>query len=169
MKNEKKITRRKFIKDSAIAAAGVSALAVGSTSGLGLLTRKAHAMGHLRAEILKIPGVGMGSPTDADWQKVGAMCLGGTKSTVKEGEFKGVKLTFMGLNNQNLHNFLFRGFLKSSFYLRIHMSLYLTISHLAKNSTCNQYDKVEGSKVFPEFTKMQSTGCSEHYRLSGGN
>ncbi len=29
-----------------------------------------------------------------------------------KGEFKGVKLTFMGLNNQNLHNFLFRGFLK---------------------------------------------------------
>jgi len=112
MKKEKKITRRKFIKDSALAAAGVSALAVGASSGLGLLTREAHAMSHLRSEILKIPGVGMGSPTDADWQKVGAMCLGSTKSTVKEGEFKGVKLTFMGLNNQNLHNFLFRGFLK---------------------------------------------------------
>ncbi len=112
MKIEKKITRRKFIKDSAIAAAGVSALAVGSTSGLGLLTRQAHAMGHLRAEILKIPGVGKGSPTDSDWQKVGELCLGGTKSTVKKGEFKGVKLSFMGLNNQNLHNFLFRGFLK---------------------------------------------------------
>jgi multiple sugar transport system substrate-binding protein len=112
MKNEKKITRRKFIKDSAIAAAGVSALAVGSTSGLGLLTRQAHASSNLRAEILKIPGVGKGSPTDSDWQKVGAMCLGSTKSNVSEGEFKGVKLTFMGLNNQNLHNFLFRGFLK---------------------------------------------------------
>jgi len=112
MKKEKKITRRKFIKDSAIAAAGVSALAVGSTTGLNLLTRQAHAMSHLRTEILKIPGVGMGSPTDADWQKVGAKCLGGTKSNVSEGEFKGVKLTFMGLNNQNLHNFLFRGFLK---------------------------------------------------------
>ena len=43
----------------------------------------------LRAEILKIPGVGMGSPTDADWQKVGEMCLGGTKATVQEGEFAG--------------------------------------------------------------------------------
>ena len=29
-----------------------------------------------------------------------------------EGEFAGVELTFMGLNNQNLHNLLFRGFLK---------------------------------------------------------
>ena len=35
-----------------------------------------------------------------------------TKANVKEGEFTGVELTFMGLNNQNLHNFLFRGFLK---------------------------------------------------------
>ncbi len=30
----------------------------------------------------------------------------------REGEFAGVELTFMGLNNQNLHNVLFRGFLK---------------------------------------------------------
>ncbi len=112
MKNEKKITRRRFIKDSAIAAAGVSALAVGTSSGLSLLTREAWAQSNLRAEMLKIPGVGKGSPTDADWQKVGAMCLGSTKSNVSKGEFKGVKLTFMGLNNQNLHNFLFRGFLK---------------------------------------------------------
>ncbi len=35
-----------------------------------------------------------------------------TKANVKEGEFAGVELTFMGLNNQNLHNVLFRGFLK---------------------------------------------------------
>ena len=35
-----------------------------------------------------------------------------TKANVAEGEFAGVELTFMGLNNQNLHNFLFRGFLK---------------------------------------------------------
>ena len=40
------------------------------------------------------------------------MCLGPTKSRVSKGEFNGVELTFMGLNNQNLHNFLFRGFLK---------------------------------------------------------
>ncbi len=76
------------------------------------MTGKALAQDNLRAEILKIPGVGKGSPTDADWQKVGELCLGGTKETVKEGEFAGVELTFMGLNNQNLHNLLFRGFLK---------------------------------------------------------
>ena len=40
------------------------------------------------------------------------MCLGPTKQNVAEGEFAGVELSFMGLNNQNLHNFLFRGFLK---------------------------------------------------------
>jgi multiple sugar transport system substrate-binding protein len=40
------------------------------------------------------------------------MCLAPTKANVKEGEFKGIELTFMGLNNQNLHNLLFRGFLK---------------------------------------------------------
>ncbi len=72
----------------------------------------AFAEDDIRAQILKIPGVGMGSPTDSDWQKVGKLCLGPTMANVKEGEFEGVELTFMGLNNQNLHNFLFRGFLK---------------------------------------------------------
>jgi multiple sugar transport system substrate-binding protein len=93
-------------------AAGVGALA--AMGGLGGTARPALAQDSaaLRAEILKIPGVGMGSPTDADWQRVGELCLGATKANVAEGEFAGVELTFMGLNNQNLHNFLFRGFLK---------------------------------------------------------
>ncbi len=101
------MTRRKLLKG----AAGLGAMsALGGIAGV----RPALADGHsVRAEILKIPGVGMGSPTDADWQKVGEMCLGPTKERVKEGEFAGVELTFMGLNNQNLHNLLFRGFLKS--------------------------------------------------------
>ena len=46
------------------------------------------------------------------FQQVGELCLGATKANVKEGEFAGVELTFMGLNNQNLHNVLFRGLLK---------------------------------------------------------
>jgi multiple sugar transport system substrate-binding protein len=91
-------------------AAALSALAV--TGGVTALAPKAFAQSDLRKELLKVPGVGKGSPTDADWQKVGEMCLGATKANVKEGEFKGVELTFMGLNNQNLHNLLFRGFLK---------------------------------------------------------
>lgn len=88
--------------------------AAGALAGLGgaIAPRRAFAQGDLRAEILKIPGVGAGSPTDADWQKVGELCLGGTKQTVQAGEFAGVELSFMGLNNQNLHNLLFRGFLK---------------------------------------------------------
>jgi multiple sugar transport system substrate-binding protein len=89
------------------------AAAVGGMAAMGGLgTRTAAAQDNIRAEILKIPGVGAGSPTDADWQKVGELCLAATKANVAEGEFAGVELTFMGLNNQNLHNFLFRGFLK---------------------------------------------------------
>jgi multiple sugar transport system substrate-binding protein len=101
-------TRRDVLKG----AASVAALAAASTGTLGALTRGASAQDNLRAQILQIPGVGKGSPTDADWQKVGELCLGATKANVKEGEFAGVELTFMGLNNQNLHNLLFRGFLK---------------------------------------------------------
>jgi multiple sugar transport system substrate-binding protein len=78
----------------------------------GFSAGPAMAQSDLRAAILKIPGVGAGSPTDADWQKVGEMTLGPTREVIAEGEFEGVELTFMGLNNQNLHNFLFRGFLK---------------------------------------------------------
>ena len=100
-------SRRGVLKGTAATAAALA----GSTA-LGGLATSAQASGSLRADILKIPGVGKGSPGDAEWQKVGEMCLGGTKETVKQGEFAGVELTFMGLNNQNLHNLLFRGFLK---------------------------------------------------------
>jgi multiple sugar transport system substrate-binding protein len=100
------LNRRDVLKG----AAAISALT--AAGGLGAMTTSVRAQGNLRADILKIPGVGKGSPTDADWQKVGEMCLGPTKEVIKEGEFKGVELTFMGLNNQNLHNLLFRGFLK---------------------------------------------------------
>ncbi|HHG88993.1 MAG TPA: extracellular solute-binding protein [Devosia sp.] len=96
-------------------AMGASAAAMAAGGIVGAMTGSASAASHsgsLRAELLKIPGVGMGSPTDADWQKVGALTLGATKENVAEGEFAGVELTFMGLNNQNLHNLLFRGFLK---------------------------------------------------------
>ncbi len=93
-------------------AASIGAVALATGGTLCALSPRARAQENLRAEMLKIPGVGMGSPTDADWQKIGEMALGGTRASVAEGEFAGVELTFMGLNNQNLHNFLFRGFLK---------------------------------------------------------
>jgi multiple sugar transport system substrate-binding protein len=101
-------SRRNVLKG----AASVGALAAASSSGVLGTISSALAQDDLRAQILKIPGVGAGSPTDADWQKVGELCLGPTKERVKEGEFAGVELSFMGLNNQNLHNLLFRGFLK---------------------------------------------------------
>ncbi len=97
-------SRRSFMKGAAALAAGTAL----STTFAG----RAFAQDSVRAQILQIPGVGKGSPTDADWQKVGELCLAATKANVAEGEFAGVELTFMGLNNQNLHNFLFRGFLK---------------------------------------------------------
>lgn len=102
IRNAQKMNRRQVLKG--IGAAGAAAM----------MPKLALGDGHagVRAEILKIPGVGAGSPTDSDWQKVGEMCLAATKENVAEGEFEGVSLRFMGLNNQNLHNFLFRGFLK---------------------------------------------------------
>ena len=103
IKAAQKMNRRQMLK-------GTAALGAAAMMPKGAAQAAAH--GNVRAEILKIPGVGAGSPTDSDWQKVGEMCLGATKENVAEGEFAGVELTFMGLNNQNLHNFLFRGFLK---------------------------------------------------------
>ncbi|MBY3115633.1 sugar ABC transporter substrate-binding protein [Rhizobium laguerreae] len=102
------LSRRAILKTGAslgaLAAAGTILGAVGSASAQDA---------SLRSQILQIPGVGKGSPTDADWQKVGELCLGATKSSAKQGEFAGIELSFMGLNNQNLHNVIFRGFLKS--------------------------------------------------------
>lgn len=98
-----KLNRRQILKGTA---------AVGAMAMMPKGAAMAGGHGNVRAEVLKIPGVGAGSPTDSDWQKVGELCLGATKENVAEGEFEGVELTFMGLNNQNLHNFLFRGFLK---------------------------------------------------------
>jgi multiple sugar transport system substrate-binding protein len=100
------LTRRGVLKGAA---------ATGSLAAMGGLVpgmAAADAHGDVRAAILQIPGVGAGSPTDADWQKVGEMCLGATKTNVAEGEFAGVELTFFGINNNGLHNILFRGLLK---------------------------------------------------------
>lgn len=100
-----KLSRRNMLRGTA----ALGAMAVmPKVMGVG----PAMAQDSVRSQILAIPGVGMGSPTDADWQKVGELCLAATKANVAEGEFAGVELTFLGLNNQNLHNFLFRGFLK---------------------------------------------------------
>lgn len=101
--------RRDVLKGGAALGAAAALAGTGAMTGLST-TAKADTA--LRMQLMKIPGAGNGSPTDADWQKVGELCMGPTKQNVKPGEFKGVELSFMGLNNQNLHNFLFRGFLK---------------------------------------------------------
>jgi multiple sugar transport system substrate-binding protein len=112
------LSRRRLLQGAAMTGA---AAALGTAGGLGGFASPAHAQASglsdaekaLRKQILQIPGVGKGSPTDADYRKVGELCLAPTKAAIKEGEFKGVELTFMGLNNQNTHDFLFRGFLHS--------------------------------------------------------
>lgn len=101
------MSRRSLLKGTS----GLTAAAL--MGGIATAPTAANAADDLRAAILKIPGVGKGQPTDADWQKVGGMCLDATKASVKEGEFKGVELSFMGLNNQNVHNVLFRGLSKA--------------------------------------------------------
>lgn len=103
IKAAQKMNRRQVLKGSA--ALGTVAMLPGASLADG------HS--NLRADILKIPGVGTGTPTDTDYQKVGEMCMGPTKANVAEGEFEGVELTFLGLNNQNQHNFIFRGFLRA--------------------------------------------------------
>ncbi len=59
------LKRRSFLKG----AGGVAAL--GAAGALGPFCLPAMAQTDLRKQILQIPGVGKGSPTDADWQKVG--------------------------------------------------------------------------------------------------
>ena len=103
------VNRRSFVK--AAASAGAIAAMSGGLSSVATSVF-ADSNSELRNAILKIPGVGAGSPGDAEFQKVGEMCLGGTKERVNEGEFAGVELNFMGLDSFNLHNMLHRGFLK---------------------------------------------------------
>ena len=52
-------------------AAGAAALAAASSSVL--TSTPSYAEDSIVSQIMKIPGAGNGSPTDADWQKVGAL------------------------------------------------------------------------------------------------
>jgi multiple sugar transport system substrate-binding protein len=104
-----RLSRRNLLKGTASIGA---VAALGAGGGLGGFTGRAFAQSELRTQLLQIPGVGAGQPTDADFQQVGELTLEATRKNVAEGEFNGVELSFMGLNNQNLHNVLFRGFLQ---------------------------------------------------------
>src|SRR5271168_2819567 len=68
-------------------AAGAAALAASSSV---LSSKPSFAEDSVVAQIMKIPSAGNGSPTHADWQKVGALGLGPTRASVQPGEFKGV-------------------------------------------------------------------------------
>jgi multiple sugar transport system substrate-binding protein len=71
---------------AAVAALGMAAMFGGLTSPAAV-----DAASDLRAALLQIPSVGKGSPTHADWQNVGELCLGTTKANVKEDEFDNEK------------------------------------------------------------------------------
>ena len=92
----------------------MAALAAASGGALGALTRPASArQDDLRAADPEDPRRRQG-PADrcrlAEGRRAVPRPDQGQRQA--EGEFAGVELTFMGLNNQNLHNVLFRGFLK---------------------------------------------------------
>ena len=74
-----KMSRRRMLQGAA------SVGAVAAATGAMPTATLAASHSNLRAELLAIPGVGMGSPTDADWQKVGELTLGPTKERVAEG------------------------------------------------------------------------------------
>ena len=45
------------------------------SGGISSIAKMSFAAADIRSAILQIPGVGVGSPTDADWQKVGEISL----------------------------------------------------------------------------------------------
>ena len=103
-----KAPRRTVLKGATGAAAGLAAAGI-----VGKSAQSALAQDDVKSQILAIPGAGKGQPTEQDMQKVGEICMGPTKANVQQGEFNGVELTFMGLNNQNLHDIVFRNLLTS--------------------------------------------------------
>jgi multiple sugar transport system substrate-binding protein len=72
-------SRREVVKRSAGAAAAIAA------SSPILSSSPSFAADSVVAQIMKIPGAGNGSPTDADWQKVGELCLAPTKEYARRG------------------------------------------------------------------------------------
>jgi multiple sugar transport system substrate-binding protein len=94
----KAVDRRTVLKAATGAAAGFSAWGIPGKS-----YQRALAQDNVLAEILAIPGAG-GSPTEADMERVGELCLRSTK----QGAFTGQTVTFIGLNNAGYHNNIFR-------------------------------------------------------------
>ena len=84
-------SRRQVLKG----AAGVAAAAAAS-GPLAFTAGPAYAADSVVAQIMKIPGAGNGSPTDADWQKVGELCLGPTKAICAARRIQGRQLLLHG-------------------------------------------------------------------------
>jgi multiple sugar transport system substrate-binding protein len=106
-KHLSRISRRNLLKGAASAVAFASGtFSVGSAFAQ-------QSSSDLRLQLARLPGVGMGTPSDAEWLRVGELCLEPTKANVAEGEFAGVELTFMGLNTAGAHNVIFRGLCKA--------------------------------------------------------
>jgi multiple sugar transport system substrate-binding protein len=98
----KAVDRRTMLKAATGAAAGLYAWGIPGKS-----YHRALAQESIVKQILAIPGPG-DAPSEADMQKVGELILGSTKANVQPGEFKGQQLTFLGLNNNGVHNLVFR-------------------------------------------------------------
>src|SRR5262249_34687374 len=96
------VNRRTVLKAATGAAAGFSAWGIPGKS-----YQRALAQGSVIQQMLARPGAGT-QPTEADMQKVGELALAPSKANVKQGEFKGQKFTFLGLNNAGVHNLVFR-------------------------------------------------------------
>ena len=97
-RRSRKFNRRNVLKATAGAAAGLYTFGFPGTS-----VQRTSAQQATLAEILAIPGAGV-QPTEADMEKVGELCL---RSTKKDA-YKGQTVTFIGLNNANAHNNIFR-------------------------------------------------------------
>ena len=87
-----------MLKAATGAAAGMYAFGIPGKSD-----RRALAQDSNLAEILAIPGAGL-QPSEADMERVGELCLRSDKA----GAFTGQTVTFIGLNNANAHNNIFR-------------------------------------------------------------
>ena len=90
--------RRTVLKGATGAAAAMYAGGV-----IGKSYQRALAQDDVRAQILQIPGQGI-TPTDADMERVGELCL----TTENQGKFEGQTVRFQGLSNANAHNNVFR-------------------------------------------------------------
>ncbi len=89
--------RRTVLKAATGAAAAMSASGI-----LGKSYVRALAQDDLRAQVLAIPA--SGTPSDADMEKVGELCL----TTENKDKFKGQTVRFQGLSNATYHNNVFR-------------------------------------------------------------